>query len=59
VWRDSRLGPTILASDTLCVQPEDNTLIDLHESVSLTFALRYLNNFCKARPRVPVQPAAA
>ena len=43
----------------MCAQPEDNTIIDLHESVSLTFALRYLNNFCKARPLVPLPTSRA
>ena len=34
----------------LCAaQPEEQTVIDLHEPVTLTFALRYLNSFTKAR----------
>lgn len=29
---------------------EEATVIDLQEPVTLTFALRYLNSFCKATP---------
>jgi proliferating cell nuclear antigen len=32
------------------VQPDDQTTIELTEPVTLTFALRYLNSFCKATP---------
>lgn len=31
------------------LQADDNVVIDLHEPVTLTFALRYLNSFTKAR----------
>ena len=31
-------------------KPEDATVIDLQEPVSLSFALRYLNSFAKASP---------
>ena len=31
-------------------KPEENTVIDLQEPVSLSFALRYLNSFAKASP---------
>ena len=32
---------------------ENNVIIELKEPVSLTFALRYLNNFAKATPLSP------
>ncbi len=32
-------------------QVEEQTVIDLHEPVTLSFALRYLNSFTKARAR--------
>lgn len=32
------------------VQPEEATIIEMQEPVSLTFALRYLNSFTKATP---------
>ena len=32
------------------LQPEDATVIEMNEPVSLTFALRYLNSFTKATP---------
>lgn len=31
-------------------QPEESTTIEMHEPVSLTFALRYMNSFTKATP---------
>ena len=31
-------------------KPEDATVVDLQEPVSLSFALRYLNSFAKASP---------
>lgn len=31
-----------------CVQPEEATVIEMSEPVSLTFALRYMNSFTKA-----------
>ncbi len=31
-------------------KPEEATVIDLQEPVSLSFALRYLNSFAKASP---------
>lgn len=34
-------------------KPEEQTFIELHEPVALTFALRYLNNFAKVRRRWP------
>uniref|UniRef100_A0A7S0RYP4 DNA sliding clamp PCNA n=1 Tax=Chlamydomonas leiostraca TaxID=1034604 RepID=A0A7S0RYP4_9CHLO len=34
-------------------KPEEQTFIDLHDPVALTFALRYLNNFAKATPLSP------
>jgi len=34
----------------LVAQADEQTIIDLHEPVTLTFALRYLNSFCKATP---------
>lgn len=30
------------------LQPEDSTVIEMNEPVSLTFALRYMNSFTKA-----------
>uniref|UniRef100_A0A7S3R9Q3 DNA sliding clamp PCNA n=1 Tax=Dunaliella tertiolecta TaxID=3047 RepID=A0A7S3R9Q3_DUNTE len=35
-------------------KPEEQTFIELNDPVSLTFALRYLNNFAKATPLAPV-----
>lgn len=32
------------------LQPEEATIIEMNEPVSLTFALRYLNSFTKASP---------
>ncbi len=32
------------------LQPEDATIIEMQEPVSLTFALRYMNSFTKASP---------
>lgn len=32
------------------LQPEEATVIEMNEPVSLTFALRYLNSFTKATP---------
>lgn len=32
------------------VQPEEATVIEMQEPVSLTFALRYMNSFTKATP---------
>lgn len=32
------------------LQPEDATVIEMNEPVSLTFALRYMNSFTKATP---------
>jgi proliferating cell nuclear antigen len=37
----------------LISEQEDNTIIELEEPVSLTFALRYLNLFTKATPLSP------
>jgi hypothetical protein len=34
----------------LVLQPEDATIIEMEEPVSLTFALRYMNSFTKATP---------
>lgn len=34
----------------LYLQPEDATVIEMQEPVSLTFALRYMNSFTKATP---------
>lgn len=39
--------------NTTCDKVEDQTIIDLKEPVSLTFALRYLNHFAKATPLSP------
>lgn len=36
--------------NTSADKPEDQTVIDLHDPVTLTFALRYLNSFAKATP---------
>jgi len=47
--RVSRLAPTRIAHASP-VQPDDQTTIELTEPVTLTFALRYLNSFCKATP---------
>ena len=40
----------IYRHNTTAEKPEEHTVIDLKEPVSLTFALRYLNNFAKATP---------
>ena len=40
-------------------QAEEQTVIDLNEPVTLTFALRYLNSFTKARGRAGHAPLAA
>ena len=32
------------------MQPEESTIIEMQEPVSLTFALRYMNSFTKASP---------
>ena len=32
------------------LQPEEATVIEMNEPVSLTFALRYMNSFTKATP---------
>lgn len=32
------------------MQPEEATIIEMNEAVSLTFALRYMNSFTKATP---------
>lgn len=32
------------------MQPEEATIIEMQEPVSLTFALRYMNSFTKATP---------
>ena len=32
------------------MQPEEATIIEMNEPVSLTFALRYMNSFTKASP---------
>ena len=32
------------------LQPEEATIIEMNEAVSLTFALRYMNSFTKATP---------
>jgi len=39
--------------NTSAEKPEDQTVIELTEPVTLTFALRYLNSFCKATPLSP------
>ena len=39
--------------NTAVDKQEDQTVIDLHEPVTLTFALRYLNSFAKATPLSP------
>lgn len=36
--------------DFLVLQPEEATIIEMNEPVSLTFALRYMNSFTKATP---------
>jgi hypothetical protein len=36
-------------------KPENSIEIDLTEPVSLTFSLKYLTNFCKARVRLDEQ----
>ncbi|CAN1232060.1 Proliferating cell nuclear antigen [Linum grandiflorum] len=38
------------ANVVLNVQPEEATIIEMNEPVSLTFALRYMNSFTKAAP---------
>merc|ERR1719329_1708033 len=48
IMRDlSTIGDTVTIS---CTKEADNTIIELEEPVSLTFALRYLNLFTKATP---------
>lgn len=50
------LSPLLLftrRSNTSVDKPEDQTVIDLQEPVTLTFALRYLNSFAKATPLSP------
>jgi proliferating cell nuclear antigen len=32
------------------LQPEEATIVEMNEPVSLTFALRYMNSFTKATP---------
>lgn len=39
-----------LIIQVLILQPEEATTIEMHEPVSLTFALRYMNSFTKASP---------
>lgn len=39
--------------NTAVDKQEEQTVIDLHEPVTLTFALRYLNSFAKATPLSP------
>ncbi|CAN0855122.1 Proliferating cell nuclear antigen [Linum grandiflorum] len=34
----------------ICLQPEEVTIIEMNEPVTLTFALRYMNSFTKAAP---------
>eukprot|EP01111_Echinosteliopsis_oligospora_P001820 TRINITY_DN1266_c0_g1_i1.p1 TRINITY_DN1266_c0_g1~~TRINITY_DN1266_c0_g1_i1.p1 ORF type:complete len:271 (-),score=63.02 TRINITY_DN1266_c0_g1_i1:159-941(-) len=41
---------TLRQSSNVDSKPEDRTVIELQEPVSLTFALRYLNSFTKATP---------
>ncbi|GLU11490.1 hypothetical protein SLE2022_282310 [Rubroshorea leprosula] len=40
----------VLRQNTTVDKPEDSTIIEMHEPVSLTFALRYMNSFAKATP---------
>lgn len=40
----------ILSDKFLILQPDDATIIEMNEPVSLTFALRYMNSFTKATP---------
>ncbi|KAJ7298300.1 hypothetical protein O6H91_08G102000 [Diphasiastrum complanatum] len=40
----------VCRQNTSVDKPEDATVIEMHEPVSLTFALRYLNSFTKATP---------
>ncbi|KAG9143495.1 hypothetical protein Leryth_016474 [Lithospermum erythrorhizon] len=40
----------VCRQNTTVDKPEDSTIIEMNEPVSLTFALRYLNSFTKATP---------
>lgn len=40
-------------SNTAVDKPDEQTVIELNEPVTLTFALRYLNSFTKATPLSP------
>ncbi|GFH22252.1 proliferating cell nuclear antigen, partial [Haematococcus lacustris] len=42
-----------LRHNTTSDKAEEQTIIELHDPVALTFALRYLNNFAKATPLSP------
>ena len=42
---------TYLCANSL--QPDESTMIEMNESVALTFALRYLNSFAKATSLSP------
>ncbi|RVW65874.1 Proliferating cell nuclear antigen [Vitis vinifera] len=44
----SSIGDTVVISVTK--EPEEATVIEMNEPVSLTFALRYMNSFTKATP---------
>ncbi|XP_039010927.1 proliferating cell nuclear antigen-like [Hibiscus syriacus] len=40
----------VLRQNTSVDKPEEATIIEMNEPVSLTFALRYMNSFTKATP---------
>ena len=43
----------VCRQNTAVDNSEEQTVIDMHEPVMLTFALRYLNSFTKATPLAP------
>ncbi|KAJ4838629.1 hypothetical protein Tsubulata_027255 [Turnera subulata] len=47
---DTASANVVLRQNTTVDKPEDATVIEMTEPVSLTFALRYMNSFTKATP---------
>ncbi|KAH9626607.1 hypothetical protein KSS87_005458 [Heliosperma pusillum] len=47
---DTGVGNIVLKQNTTVDKPEEATIIEMNEPVSLTFALRYMNSFTKATP---------
>ena len=45
-----KLGICIITIVFVWFQPEDATIIEIQQPVTLTFALRYMNSFTKATP---------